>query len=387
MSMAGTLFFRHLGAAITFAVALLSASSLAAAPDFDEQLKQIARELAKGATQHRIHRIAVEPFTDLAGSITPAGRFLAGELSVELLTHGIQVIDQNQLVAQLQKRNLAQFSTLARADLEAVGKELGLDGVIAGSVVESATHLRLMTKLIAVRTAILVAAAKATMPRTGLLAELVPPPAEPPQPAQKPEEASAQSGETQQPDGMVLVPAGPFIYGEGEQQRTITLPAFWMDVYEVTNGRYAELRVIQYDQMKTHHPVTNVTWHQARQFCLAKGKRLPTEQEWEKAARGADGRLYPWGNTYEPSYVNAENHLAGSTWVGRFDEGRSPYGLYDMAGNVMEWTDSGDDQARVFRGGSWASSPQDVRVTSRSTIASAFPLIDLGFRCAKDGPK
>jgi formylglycine-generating enzyme required for sulfatase activity len=385
--MAGTLFFRNLGAAITFAVALVSASSLAAAADSDEQIKQIARELAKGATQHRIHRIAVEPFTDLGGSITPAGRFLAGELSVELLSHGIQVIDQNQLVAHLQKRKLAQFSTLARADLEAIGKELGLDGVIAGSVVESAAHVRLTTRLIAIRTGILVAAAKATMPRTGLLAELLQPPAEPPQPAMKPEEPPAQSDETQQPEGMVLIPAGPFIYGEGEQQRTITLPAFWFDVYEVTNARYAEVRVIDVEPLKDQYPVTNVSWYQARQFCLAKGKRLPTEQEWEKAARGTDGRLYPWGNTYEPNFVNAENRVGAATSIGRFEEGRSPYGLYDMAGNVMEWTGSGDDQAKVFRGGSWAASPQDVRVTSRSSTAPGFPLTDLGFRCAKDGPK
>jgi len=385
--MGGTSFLWTSQVAITLTVALTCAPSVAETADFDEQLKQIARDLAKGADQQRIHRIAVEPFTDVGGSVTPAGRFLAEELSVELLTKGMQVIDQNQLVAHLQKRNLARFSTLPRADLEAMGKELGLDGVVAGSIVESATEVRVTTKLIAVRTAMLVAAAKATLPRAGLLAGLLQPPVEPAQRASKSEEAPFQTDETQQPEGMVLIPAGPFIYGEGEQQRTITLPAFWMDLYEVTTGRYAELRLIQYDQVKTHHPVTNVTWHQARQFCLAKGKRLPTDLEWEKAARGTDGRFYPWGNTYAPGSVNAENRLGGSTWVGRFEEGRSPYGLYDMAGNVMEWTDSGDEQSKVFRGGSWASSSQDVRVTSRSSTTPAFPLIDLGFRCAKDGPK
>ena len=206
-------------------------------------------------------------------------------------------------------------------------------------------------------------------------------------PASKLEEAPAQTDEAQLPEGMVLIPAGPFIYGEGEKQRTITLRAFWMDIYEVTNGRYAELRVIEYDPIKGYHPVTNVPWHQARQFCLAKGKRLPTEQEWEKAARGTDGRFYPWGNTYEPGYVNAENRLGGSTSVGRFEEGRSAYGLYDMAVNVMEWTDSDDNETKVYRGGSWASSPQDVRTTSRSSISPGFQLVDLGFRCAKDGPR
>ncbi|MGH7208255.1 MAG: FlgO family outer membrane protein, partial [Nitrospiraceae bacterium] len=292
--MAGKLFFLTLGAAITLAAALVSASSLAGAPDFDDQIKQIAQELAKGATAHRLRRIAVEPFADLNGLVPPLGQFLADELATELATgYAVQVIDPHQLASHLQKRKLARFSTLARADLEAIGKELGLDGVIAGSVVESATHVRVTTKLIAIRTAILVAAAKATMPRTGMLAQLVRPPAETPQRAPKPEEAPAQMDETQQPEGMVLIPAGPFISGEGEQQRTITLPAFWIDVYEVTNERYAELRVLKYDPYKALHPVTNLSWHQARQFCLAKGKRLPTEQEWEKAARGTDGRLYP----------------------------------------------------------------------------------------------
>jgi serine/threonine-protein kinase len=157
-----------------------------------------------------------------------------------------------------------------------------------------------------------------------------------------------------------------------------------MDLFEVTNARYAEFRVIEYDPLASHRPVANVSWNQAAQFCRFHGKRLPTEQEWEKAARGTDGRQYPWGNTYEPVLLNADNRFGETTSVGRFEEGRSPYGLYDMAGNVMEWTDSGDEQVKVFRGGSWVSSPPDVRATSRGSIAPAYRLPDLGFRCAMD---
>lgn len=386
--MGGQLHIGIFGAAMTLTAALASASSLAATPDFDEQFKQIAGQLAKAAQEHRIHRVVVEPFTDLDGTVTPIGQFLAEELSTALATsQAVQVIDRDQLVAHFQKRKAERLSRLPKAELEKISKALGLDGVIAGSVVQSASHIRVTAKLIAARTASLVSAAKATMSRAGFLAELAPPSADFRTPERKPEAASAQADENQPPEGMVLIPAGPFLFGEGDPRQTITLPAFWMDFYEVTNKHYAELRAIEYDPLKTHHPVTNVSWHHARQFCLAKGKRLPTEQEWEKAARGTDGRIYPWGDAYEPTYVNAEERLGGSTSVGRFEEGRSPYGLYDMAGNVMEWTDSGNTEIQVLRGGSWASSPQDVRTTSRSSLVPAYRLMDLGFRCAKDGPK
>lgn len=385
--MSGTLFFWTCRVAITLAVSLIGGPSFAETPDFDEQLKQVAHELAKEAKRHRLHRVVVEPFTDLDGAVTPLGRFLADELATELVAgRAVEVMDRQQLIIHLQKRKTERLSTLPKADLEKAGRVLGLDGVVAGSVVESANQLRLTAKLIATRSASLVAAAKATLPRTGFLAELASPSGRPRLPELKPEAAPVQADENQPPEGMILIPAGPFIFGEGDGRQTVALSTFWMDLFEVTNGRYAELRAIEYAPLKSHHPVTGVSWHHARQFCLAKGKRLPTEQEWEKAARGTDGRLYPWGDVYESTHVNGENRLGGSTSVGQFEQGRSPYGLYDMAGNVMEWTDSGDTEAKIFRGGSWASPPQDLRTTSRSSIGSAHRLVDLGFRCAKDGP-
>jgi formylglycine-generating enzyme required for sulfatase activity len=359
-----------------------------AAVDFDERLRQAARELAKGAAASRMQRVAVEPFTDLEGKVSQLGRVLADELTIELTAdHSVQVIDQRQLVAYLEKRSAVLLSGFSRQELSKVGKELDLDGVVAGSAVESANQIRLTVKLISVKSGHLVAAAKTTLPKADFLAALAEPAITPSPPLERPDPAPTPSAQTQPPEGMILVPAGSFLYGEGDQERTLTLPAFWIDVFEVTNGRYGEFREREYKLIESHRPVTNVSWSQARQFCRFYGKRLPTEQEWEKAARGEDGRQYPWGNAYDPALVNSEGRHRGPTDVGKFEDGRSPYGLYDMAGNVMEWTDSGDDQIKVYRGGSWASPPSDVRTAIRGSIAPAYRLPDLGFRCAMDGPK
>jgi formylglycine-generating enzyme len=375
-------------ASILLAGVLSGGWSMAIAADFDEQLRRVAREITRGAAKGRIHRLAVEPFADLECRVTRTGRLLAAELTTELAANrSVQVIDQRQLAARLEKREASLLSGLSPKELSQIGKELGLDGIVAGSVVESASQIRLTVKLIAVKNGNLVAAAKTTLPRSGLLAELAEPAVKPLPPLQKPDAPVAQNEGKQPPEGMALIPAGPFLYGEGDQQRAVTLPAFWIDLFEVTNSRYAKFRVREYDQIESHRPVTNVSWNQARQFCQSQGKRLPTEQEWEKAARGTDGRQYPWGNAYDPALVNAESRHSSPTDVGKFEEGRSPHGLYDMAGNAMEWTDSGEELVKTYRGGSWASPPEDVRATSGGSIAPAHRLPDLGFRCAMDGPR
>ena len=136
-------------------------------------------------------------------------------------------------------------------------------------------------------------------------------------------------------------------------------------------------------------PVVNVTWHDADAYCRHYGKRLPTEQEWEKAARGTDGRKYPWGNE-EPSSRHA---LFNTTWNGygtlavveSYDSGKSPYGLYHMAGNVWEWTSSDyDNSTKVLRGGSWNSGPGNVRSAVRGRGQPMGRYAKDGFRCAQD---
>jgi len=195
---------------------------------------------------------------------------------------------------------------------------------------------------------------------------------------------------------MVLVPAGEFLYGA--DKRRLSLPAFYMDKYEVTTSRYAtfihatgrqdpslweSMVPVKYGD----RPVIGVTWHDADAYCRWAGKRLPTEQEWEKAARGTDGRTYPWGDD-EPTNRHAnfdrgyDFDYAILATVGSLEAGQSPYGIHDLAGNVWEWTSSDyDGSNKVLRGGSWGDDAYDLRSPDRAKYSPSDWYDDIGFRC------
>jgi formylglycine-generating enzyme len=242
---------------------------------------------------------------------------------------------------------------------------------------------------------------------------------------------------------LVYVPEGEFLRGSVESdpaadydefpQRSIYLDAFWIDQTEVTNamfadflneeenqkeGRvnwldsaseYARVSVVegtwQADGRYADHPVIEVSWYGANAYCVWAGKRLPTEAEWEKAARGDDGRTYPFGESIscnQSNYCASENYPETSTSsVGNYGSGgASPYGVYDMAGNVWEWVgdwydddyyerspidnptgpDSGSD--RVMRGGSWANNARLSRSAVRHNGPPDYTWNYIGFRCA-----
>ena len=243
------------------------------------------------------------------------------------------------------------------------------------------------------------------------------------------------------PPGMVLIPAGDFIMGSDDidasgkseefgfnepwflpehPKRVINLKSYLIDRTEVNNGQFkawlkatgrfdsAQLAnlVNRLQLQKDELPVRIVTWKKAQEFCEGVGKRLPTEMEWEKAARGSDGREYPWGNDWDPELSNVGQNEQDLMPVGSYEKGKSVYGVYDMAGNVMEWTADWYEaypgakyqspnygkKRRVARGGSWGGIghyviPHYFRTAYRFNFPPEGAYNDVGFRCAMDLPK
>lgn len=217
------------------------------------------------------------------------------------------------------------------------------------------------------------------------------------------------SGCNKAPEDMVLAPEGSFIMGSAIQghggahdeapEKKTFVKAFYIDKFEVTNEAYKQFitqtkhrepknwTVYGYrEEEEKKHPVVFVSFDDALEYCKWSGKRFPTEEEWEKAARGTDGRIYPWGNEFDLSKANTSlSGIVGTTKVGAYENGRSPYGIYDMAGNVWEWTTSDyDDKGKVVRGGSWGLSHRFAKTFSRMGYNPDVGINNLGFRCAKD---
>jgi formylglycine-generating enzyme required for sulfatase activity len=242
---------------------------------------------------------------------------------------------------------------------------------------------------------------------------------------------------------MVWVPGGPFIMGTHEvdtegkalelgivkpwfsdehPSHKVTLDPYYIDRYEVTQGEYGQF-VSKTNKRppadwsgrrsppdRERHPVVFVSWRNASDYCKWKGKRLPNEAEWEKAARGNDERIYPWGNTFDQNRSNIGGFIGKTLPVGSYENGKSPYGAYDMIGNVWEWTsdwyqaypgntENSEDfgeKFKVLRGSSWAGVghfpgeeagkilAHNSRVTFRLfSNPEESELNDVGFRCAK----
>jgi formylglycine-generating enzyme required for sulfatase activity len=213
----------------------------------------------------------------------------------------------------------------------------------------------------------------------------------------------------------VLIPGGPFTQGStrGDEDerpvRRVLVKTFAIDRDEVTQGDYAlcvatgrcrpaSAPTASSSSTDAKLPVTGVDWNEAQLYCRFVGGRLPTEAEWEKAARGTDGREYPWGDDPDCARANwgnfeGEGPCAGKNpgrpvSVGQYPAGASPYGVLDLAGNVWEWVADRYDQQpsrRVVRGGSCCSYFVGPRAANRNAWAPEHRDADLGFRCA--GPR
>lgn len=190
-------------------------------------------------------------------------------------------------------------------------------------------------------------------------------------------------------DEMVLIPAGKFLFGKDDKKTEVDLAAFMIDKYEVTNRQYAKFNLDhKYEPGMDTLPVTMVSQIDARTHCEALDKRLPTEQEWEKAARGTDGRAFPWGNKFDPTAaVTSETdfgaHPPHPLRGGSRKKGKSPFGVMDMSGNVWEWTSSNDGRYFVLKGGSFFEDRDFATVTSRLLSIPNDSKDYVGFRCVK----
>ena len=190
---------------------------------------------------------------------------------------------------------------------------------------------------------------------------------------------------------MVVIPAGPFFMGGPNlsKQKEVTLSAYLMDRHEVTNRDYAALiEAHTFRPGAAHHPVTDVNWREARRYCELAGKRLPTGAQWEKAARGTDGRTYPWGAKLpkkkpHPYYSGLIKRRVG---LNRRDV--SFYGLRDMGGSVWEWTAEEKVGKVAVRGGLWNLhlDYEYSRTFDRNWMAPEKRFPFLGFRCAQSKP-
>ena len=232
------------------------------------------------------------------------------------------------------------------------------------------------------------------------------------------------------PVPMVIVPGGPFLMGSESPkgradewpQRSVHVDTFAIDQVEVTNERYMTFvattghrsppnpygtGVLVSAKGIEQLPVVQVTWYDAKAYCAWAKKRLPTEAEWEKAARGTDGRMFPWGNeTPSPTRANFDREWVDDKTlhaVGSLSGGESPYGIKDMSGNAREWVQDwyapdyyanapdknpqGPDKGivRVIRGGSWHSPQSDITATARGRGGFALQTHGTGFRCVRGG--
>ncbi len=220
-------------------------------------------------------------------------------------------------------------------------------------------------------------------------------------------------------DDMVFIQGGTAIIGSDEREirailrmegasqdmfadempkEQINIQGFYIDRYEVTNAQYKQFVEATryppplnwengtYPLGSSKHPVTFISWDDAHAYARWAGKRLPTAEEWEISSRGGNGRIFPWGETFDVQHININHTQNGPAPVGSHPDDVSSYNVYDLGGNVMEWTLTqyeGNKDFFVLKGGSWAGKPFEARGANKVPGEAIYQLSHIGFRCAK----
>ena len=363
----------------------------------------VVNSLRKDLDRLRGAKIRQISFWDLdAGDLFPSAAVI-DYLSVVITQDGnFQVVDRENLKVITREQQLNQAVFIDQGSAKRLGELYGVDAFLYGGISQRADGT-------------IIASLKMLNVFNGVIewADLI----KIPPPGGEVPSATASGGKGPKPPrGMALLPEGSFTMGaNGEPAnanplRGVKLPAGFIDLTEVSNaqyGRFVKERRHRapvgwaggtYPRGAGSLPVVGISWSDARRYCRFMRKRLPREAEWEKAARGTDGRTYPWGGrTFTPGFaVTREAGPKGAVPVRKGTRDVSPYGVRHMAGNVREWVEDsylpyrgnaggrrGKTGERVVRGGSWATRSKSARTFARGSSNPNLAWQDVGFRCAK----
>jgi formylglycine-generating enzyme required for sulfatase activity/curli biogenesis system outer membrane secretion channel CsgG len=348
-------------------------------------------------------RIRLVSFWDFDTNNTFSPKSVMDYLSVALTKEGhLRVVDRENIRLITEEQQLNQAVFIDEQSAKRLGELYGVDGFIYGGIKRrpDGTYLASL-KLMNVFNGVIEWADLIPMQDTPLGAALN---------GKGPAAPAA-------PPGMVLVPEGPFLMGSNDgqgiaaPQHRVNLYGFFIDETEVSNAEYQRFVDARHYRAPVgwqgHNfpggagdlPVVGVNWEDAKRYCEFAGKRLPSEEEWEKAARGSNGVAYPWGSdTFSPGFtVTRESGIKSAVPVQQQNRDVSPFNVHNMSGNVREWVadalhaypggsgmaDSRFSKERVVRGGSWATTYENARTFFRGSSNPSLAWQDLGFRCAR----
>jgi formylglycine-generating enzyme required for sulfatase activity len=349
-------------------------------------------------------RIRLVSFWDFETNNTFSAKSVMDYLSVAITKDSdLRVVDRENIRLITEEQQLNQQVFIDEQNAKRLGELYGVDAFIYGGIRRrpDGTYLASL-KMMNIFNGVIEWADLITMQELPLAAAA---------------NGQAAAGAVAAPPGMVLISEGPFLMGSNQgqgiaaPQHRVRLYGYFIDRTEVTHSEYQHFvqarnyrppvgwKGRNFPAGKGAHPVVGVSWDDAKRYCEFVGKRLPSEEEWEKAARGPNAATYPWGtDTFSPGFtVTRESGIKSAVPAHQETRDLSPYGVRHLAGNVREWVadalqaypgssgmaDPRFGKERVVRGGSWATTYQNAAAHFRGSSNPSLAWQDLGFRCAR----